>query len=379
MPGRGPRVYLDHNATSPLRPEAREAVLETLACGGNPSSVHADGRAARKRLEDARERIARRLGVAPARIVFTSGGTEADNLALHQVEGPVLVSAIEHPAVLEARPDALRIPVTPEGVVDLAALGTLLQEHRPQLVAVMLANNETGAIQPVAEVARLVHAAGALLHVDAVQAPGRIPLAPDGLGADLLALSAHKIGGPVGIGALVVRDGLELRPLLRGGGQERRRRSGTENVAGACGMAAALDAASDEEALRIRKLRDEMEAALEREVPDVQILARSVPRLPNTSCIALPGVDATTQLVRLDLDGISVSAGSACSSGKIGRSHVLAAMGVPPGIARGAIRVSLGWSTTADDILRFVRAYTAMARALLPRAALASDALRTTC
>jgi len=379
MPGRRPRVYLDHNATSPLRPEAREAVLEALACGGNPSSVHADGRAARRRLEDARERIARRLGVAPARIVFTSGGTEADNLALHQAEGPVLVSAIEHPAVLEARPDALRIPVTPEGVVDLAALETLLQEHRPQLVAVMLANNETGAIQPVAEVARLVHARGALLFVDAVQAPGRIPFAPDALGADLLALSAHKIGGPAGIGALVVRDGLELRPLLRGGGQERRRRSGTENLAGAMGMAAALDAVCDEEALRIRKLRDEMEEALEREVPEVRILGRSVPRLPNTSCIALPGVDATTQLVRLDLDGISVSAGSACSSGKIGRSHVLAAMGLPPGIARGAIRVSLGWSTTADDIVRFVRAFTAMARALLPRTALASDATRTTC
>lgn len=378
MSGPRARVYLDHNATSPLRPQAREAWLEALACGGNPSSVHAEGRAARRRLEDARERIARRLNVAAERIVFTSGGTEADNLALHQVEGPILVSAIEHPAVLEPRPDALRIPVTSEGLVDLAALAEMLQQHRPQLVAVMLANNETGAIQPIVEVARLVHAAGALLHVDAVQAAGRMELEPDALGADLLALSAHKLGGPVGIGALVVGDGLELRPLIRGGGQERRRRSGTENVAGACGMAAALDAALADDLQQLRQLRDAMEVELQRAIPEVRIFAQNVPRLANTSCIALPGVDATTQLVRLDLEGIAVSAGSACSSGKIGPSHVLTAMGVPPQLARCAIRVSLGWSTTAADIERFIRAWTAMARALLPRPALASTAVCTT-
>lgn len=358
MTGRPPRIYLDHNATSPLRPEARAALLEGLSLVGNASSVHAHGREARRRLEEARARIAGRLGIAPERLVFTSGGTEADNLALHQVDGPVLVSAVEHPAVLDARPDAVRIPVGADGLVDLAALTELLDRHRPRLVAVMLANNETGAIQPVAEVARLAHARGALVHVDAVQAFGRLPVRPDDIGADTLAISAHKLGGPVGIGALIVAEGLELRPLLRGGGQERRRRAGTEAVALALAFAAAAEAADEEENRAVGLLRDRMEVELERRLPGLRILAREAPRLPNTSCLAVPGIDAATQLVRLDLAGVSVGAGSACSSGRIGRSHVLDAMGLPPAVAGAAIRVSLGWTTREAEIERFVEAWT---------------------
>ncbi|GBD43501.1 Cysteine desulfurase NifS [bacterium HR40] len=378
MSGRGSRVYLDHNATSWLRPEAREAILACLDEPGNPSSVHADGRRARARLEKARERLAAVLGVAPAQLVFTSGGSEADNLGLHQTDRPVLVSAIEHPAVLAARADAIPIPVEESGIVDLDALEALLVRHRPGMVAVMLANNETGVIQPVAEVARRVHAHGALLHVDAVQALGKLDFRLDELGADFLAVSAHKLGGPVGIGALVVREGLALRPLVRGGGQERGRRAGTENVAAAVGFAAALAAWSEEEKRRLARLRDRMEEAMRDQVPEARIIGLGAPRLPNTSCVALPGVDAVTQLVRLDLAGISVSAGSACSSGRIGRSHVLAAMGLPPAVCNSAIRISLGWSTTAAEIERFVEAWTGIARALLPARGLALVPARPT-
>lgn len=377
-PGAAGRVYLDHNATSPLLPEARAAILEALAAPGNPSSVHADGRAARRRLEHAREQIATTLGVGPEQLVFTSGGTEADNLALLQVDGPVLVSAIEHPAVLEVRPDAVRIPVNADGIVDLAALDALLEERRPALVAVMLANNETGVIQPVAEVARLAHAHGALVHVDAVQALGKLAFRFDQLGADMLAISAHKLGGPVGIGALVLGADLELRPLLRGGGQERGLRPGTGNVAAAAGFAAALACWDEGERQRLAALREQLERELLARVPEARILAAGAPRLPNTSCIALPGVAATTQLIRLDLEGISVSAGSACSAGRIGRSHVLAAMGVEPAVAASAIRVSLGWSSCEADIERFVVAWTELARQLTRAPALVSAMMRPT-
>ena len=372
-------VYLDYNATAPLRPEARAALLE--ACGevGNPSSIHAFGRRARRRLEDAREAICARLGVAPARLVFTSGGTEANHLALAQARGgPVVVSAIEHPSVLEAVPDAHRAPVTSTGEVDLDALARLLAAHRPALVSIMLANNETGVVQPLAEVAELCRRSGVLLHVDAVQGPGRCPLGPALEGAHFVSLSAHKIGGPVGIGALLVPDPFTLVPLLRGGGQERRRRAGTENVPGACGFAAAFQALSEAETARLSTLRDRLERELEARVPEVRIIGREAPRLANTSCIALPGVPAELQVVRLDLEGFAVSAGSACSSGKVARSHVLEAMGLPPEIAGCAIRVSLGWRTTAAEIDAFVEAWARTVPALREAAtALAPAPART--
>ena len=353
-----PPVYLDYNATAPLRPEAREALLEACAEVGNPSSIHSFGRRARRRLEDARETICARLGVPPARLVFTSGGTEANHLALAQARGgPVVVSAIEHPSVLEAVPGAIRAPVTGRGEIDLDAFARILAEHRPALASIMLANNETGVVQPVREVAELCRRNGVRLHVDAVQAPGRCPLAPAVESADFLSLSAHKIGGPVGIGALLVPEPFELVPLLRGGGQERRRRAGTENVPGACGFAAALAAVREEETARVRALRDGLERELEARVPDVRILGRQAPRLANTSCIAMPGVPAELQVVRLDLEGFAVSAGSACSSGKVTRSHVLEAMGLPPEIAGCAIRVSLGWGTAAQEVDAFVEAW----------------------
>jgi len=369
------RVYLDHNATSPLRPEARAALLRALEVCGNPSSVHAEGRAARRLLEDARERLGALLGVDPERIIFTSGGTEANALALHQARGTLLVSAVEHPSVLENAPRAERIPVGRSGTVDLAWLEARLARGDVDLVSVMWANNETGILQPVRQVAELCRRFGARFHTDATQAAGRLPLDLSRAEFDLLTLSAHKCGGPVGIGALVLGPGIEIRPLLRGGGQERRRRAGTENVPAACGFAAALAAVDAPERERVRQLRDLLEAETCARVPDVVVIGRDVPRLPNTTMLALPGVPADLLVMRLDLEGIAVSAGSACSSGKMERSHVLEAMGLPPGIAGSAIRISLGHTTTRSELERFVDAFARVARELR---ALAAPAARTT-
>jgi cysteine desulfurase len=272
----------------------------------------------------------------------------------------VLVSAVEHSSVLQVVPEAERIPVDGDGVVDRAALLALLDaDKRPALVSVMLANNETGVIQPVRELAEIAHAHGALFHCDAVQAVGKIPLSLAETGADFATLSAHKIGGPSGIGALVVADGGDLAPLLRGGGQERNRRAGTENLAGIAGFAAAAAICGAAEYGRVRELRDRLEAALP---SDAIVAAAGARRLPNTSAIAMPGVPAETQIIALDLDGVMVSAGAACSSGKVGPSHVLAAMGIAPQIAETTIRVSLGWSTTEADIAHFIDAWTALYR-----------------
>lgn len=368
-----PRVYLDWNATAPLRPEAREAVVRAMDVQGNPSSIHAEGRKARHLIEDARAAVAKALGASAEGIVFVSGGTEANATALvpgwargraGQSCERLIVSAIEHPSVLAggsfAPERVARAPVTSDGVVDLDALQSLVQETGPPLVSLMLANNETGAIQPVSEAAALVHAAGGILHVDAVQALGRIPLDVRDLGADLVSVSAHKIGGPKGVGALAIVDA-ELRqpqPLLRGGGQERNRRAGTENVAGIAGfgVAAAIAGVNLEEFSRIRALRERLEAGLA-ETADVTIFSKGVSRLPNTTLFAMADMRAETAVIAFDLEGIAVSSGAACSSGKVQPSHVLTAMGMVPDLVRSAIRISLGHATKEDDIDRALEAW----------------------
>lgn len=364
------RSYLDHNATAPLRPEVREAVIDALALNGNPSSVHAEGRAARAAIEQARAKVAKLVGASPANVIFTSGGTEANALALAAQSGEAwhcYLSAIEHPSVLSGgrfyRETTTIIPVTPDGVADLDVLRKKLEKHRPggwrPFVSLMTANNETGAIQPVAEAAPIVHDAGGLLHSDAVQAAGRIPLDMTVLGADMVTLSAHKIGGPKGVGALVLAEGANVEPLIKGGGQEGRRRAGTENVAGIVGFGVAAELALGDLARmdEIAALRDVLEEGVRALRPDAVVLSAGVPRLPNTSCIAVPGVKAETLVIGLDLAGIAVSAGSACSSGKVEASHVLAAMGASPEIARGAVRVSLGFDSGNTDIQGYLSAF----------------------
>jgi len=353
------RAYLDYNATAPVRPEVIEAVGAALGAAGNPSSVHGAGREARARLSAAREAVASMVGVAPEAVVFTSGGTEANNQALGSVAGRKLVSAIEHDSVLAATPDEPRVPVNDDGVIDLAGLEQQLQNVRAGLVSVMLANNETGVIQPVREVVGLARRHGALVHCDAVQAAGKLPIDLAALGVEFLTLSAHKLGGPQGVGALVLGRGVEPAALHRGGAQEQRRRPGTENLPGIIGFGRACELAMADQDWRERvgALRDRLEARIRQCAPDARIFGAAAPRLANTSCLAMPGVRADTQLIELDLAGVAVSAGSACSSGKVGPSHVLAAMGVPADEAQTAIRVSLGWASTMADVERFVAAW----------------------
>lgn len=374
------RVYLDWNATTPLRSEARAAMLAACELIGNPSSVHAEGREARRLVEGARAALATAVGALPRNVVFTSAGTEANALALSPgLRGrsgePVrrlLVSAIEHASVLAggrfpAR-DVGQIRVTRSGVVDLDHLRALLAEGPPALVSIMAANNETGALQPVAEAAELVHEAGGLLHVDAIQALGKIAFNINEVGTDLATFSAHKIGGPKGVGALVVAEGIAgLEPLLRGGGQELGRRAGTENVAGIAGLGAAVKAALQalpEDAERMVTLRDRLENGI-RAVADATIFSNEVGRLSNTILFTAPGLKAETAVIGFDLEGIAVSSGSACSSGKVQPSHVLSAMGYDATVAQGAVRLSLGWSTEVDDINRALEAWRKLGNTLL--------------
>jgi len=364
------RSYLDYNATAPLRDEVRDAVIAALSLYGNPSSVHAEGRAARAAIEAARVKVARLVGATPEDVIFTSGGTEANALALAVQAGQAwhcYLSAVEHPSVRSGgrfyRETTTTIPVTSDGVVDLEALARELEKHRPggwrPIVSLMTANNETGAIQPVTGASQIVHEAGGLLHTDAVQAAGRVPLDIGAIGADMLSLSAHKIGGPKGVGALVLREGVSVEPVLKGGGQERRRRAGTENVAGIVGfgVAAELAAADLAKAPEVARLRDELETGALSVAPDAVVISARVPRLPNTTCLAVRGAKAETLVIGLDLGGVAVSSGSACSSGKVEASHVLSAMGVAPELAQGAIRVSLGFATSNTDIQAFLRAF----------------------
>ena len=359
-------AYLDWNATAPLRAEVAAAMAEALARTGNPSSVHRWGRAARQAIERARGQVAALVGAAPAEVIFTSGGTEANHLALLGMrERRVLISAIEHDSVREAVPEATLIPVTSAGVVDLAALEALLAaERRPALVSIMLANNETGAIQPVAEAAAIARTREALVHCDAIQGAGKLPVDFRALGVDLMSISAHKLGGPQGVGALVAREGVALTALQRGGGQERGRRAGTENGPGIVGFGVAAELAAREKlsSAAIAKLRDRAETALTAVAPDAPVFAKESPRLPNTLSIGMPGVPASTQVMALDLAGVMVSSGAACSSGKVRRSHVLSAMGASREEAESAIRVSLGWSTTPAEVERLVDAWAALYR-----------------
>ena len=376
------RTYLDYNASAPLRPESREAFVSALDVVGNASSVHAEGRRARAIVERAREQVARLVNAKPSEIVFTSGATEANNWVLRSGWDRIILSSIEHDSVLvptraqwgqtphtesrrsnrtagcEGSDPIHTLPVGLEGVVSVAAIMSLATGGRT-LLALQMANNETGVVQPVAEAAAIARERGMSVHTDAVQAPGRIAVDFRALGVETMSLSSHKIGGPKGAGALVIRDDINLSPFISGGGQERRRRAGTENIAAVAGFGAAAAAAGRDagEASRMPSLRDKLEREVLRSTPAAVVLGAQSERLCNTSCIALPGLTAETLVIKLDLAGIAVSAGAACSSGKVGPSHVLAAMGIAPEIARGAIRVSIGHATTEHDIDAFLAAW----------------------
>jgi cysteine desulfurase len=378
------RAYFDWNATAPLRAEARAAMLEVLGQAGNASSVHAEGRAARARLEKARGQVAALVGAAAKNVIFTSGATEANALALTpalEVGGRkeprerLFVSAVEHPSVLSGGrfpADQIEVlPVDGEGLVHLESLAAAIAKVQRPLVSVMLANNESGAIQPIRAIADIVHTANGLLHVDAVQGAGRIDCDMAALGVDLMSLSSHKLGGPQGAGALVRRDDIHLaEPLIRGGGQERGYRAGTENVVAIAGFGAAAEAAHaarEADASRMAALRDRLEDGIRAATPQAVLFSAAAPRLPNTSLVALPGIKAETALIAFDLNGIALSSGSACSSGKVQVSHVLEAMGVEPALASSALRISLGWETGESDIERLLTAWNTVVSSLLKK------------
>ncbi|MBB3607792.1 cysteine desulfurase family protein [Rhizobium sp. BK602] len=384
------RLYLDWNATAPLHPAARDAMLHALDLYGNPNSVHGEGRATRAAIEAARRQVAGLTGAEPAHVVFTSGATEAANMVLTpefrmgrtpMSIGHLYVSAIEHPAVREggrfAKDRISEVPVTPDGIVDLAALETMLAAHDRAdglpMVAVMLANNETGILQPVTEAAKLVHAVGGLFVVDAVQAAGRVRLDINELGADFLIVSSHKIGGPKGAGALISRGEILMpKPLIHGGGQEKGHRSGTENALAVIGFGAAAAAAAadfDSRNAAAARLRDRLEDGMKFAAPDVIIHGEAGARVPNTSFFTLPGLKSETGQIAFDLEGVAISAGSACSSGKVGESHVLSAMGCDPKL--GALRISLGFTTTEEDVDRAIAAFARIAGRRKPADAVA--------
>ncbi|MSO66660.1 MAG: cysteine desulfurase [Pseudolabrys sp.] len=383
------RAYFDWNATAPLRAEARAAMAAAWGLTGNASSVHTEGRAARRLVEEARASVAALVGAEAKGVTFTSGATEANMLALtpaleiggrKEPRDRLFVSSIEHPSVRGGgrfpASSVEQLPVTGDGLVDLAELEPrLLRAERP-LVSVMLANNETGVIQPIAEIAAIVHAAHGILHVDAVQGAGRIDCSIDELGADLLSVSSHKLGGPQGAGALVRRGDIHIvEVLIKGGGQERGLRAGTENVAAIAGFGAAAvaaNAARQADAVRMTALRDKFEAGLKAATPQAVIFGAGAPRLPNTTLFAIPGMKAETAIIALDLNGIAVSSGSACSSGKVQASSVLAAMGVETELTRGAVRVSLGWSTSEADVECLLKAWINVISSLLKKHAYAA-------
>ncbi|KAF0184072.1 MAG: cysteine desulfurase [Hyphomonadaceae bacterium] len=357
-------AYCDYNATTPVRPEAAEAVTRALAIGGNPSSVHAAGRAAKALLENAREAVAKGVGARARDVIFTGGATEALQLALEAARDTyddLIISEIEHDALWEATAtmdEMSPLRVDGDGLVDLGHLGDLLAAASHPLVAVMLANNETGVVQPVAQVAARVREAGGLLLVDASQAVGRIPVDIGVLDASYLVMSSHKTGGPPGAGALVLAPGAPFAITRRGGGQEQGRRPGTENVPALAGFGAAMEAAATIETSRVQQLRELFEKRLRRDHADVVIFGAEAPRLPNTSLFALPGTPAELALIALDLEGVALSSGSACSSGKVKSSRVLLAMGVESATARCALRASFGWASSEHDVERLLAALT---------------------
>jgi cysteine desulfurase len=379
----GERTYLDWNATAPLHPEARAAIARALDSFGNPSSVHVEGRRARAIVETARDQVAALVGARTSEIVFTSGATEACNMAIAGPWGAVLRAGIEHDAVLKPAAasgcDVIEVSVGRDGVVDLDDVAEKLRASIATygsgrvLLALQLANNETGVIQPLGAAAALARETGAVLFSDAVQAVGRVPVDFAALGVNAMAISAHKFGGPKGIGALIVRDGVELPALIHGGGQERRRRGGTENIPGIAGFGAAAEAARQTiaERNRITKLRDRLEAGLVALTPDAEVIGAAAERLANTTCVAVPGLSAETLVIRFDLAGFAISAGAACSAGKIGASSVLLGMGLPEAMARSAVRISLGPTTTDRDIDCFLSAWRDIAAAPHARTAAA--------
>lgn len=350
-------IYLDHNATTPPRPAVIEAMVGVMRMHGNASSVHAAGRRAREIVEKARNSIACLLNADPRAVIFTSGATEANNAVLKNFSGRVLVSGIEHPSVLESAPNAEIIPVLENGIVDLAAFERMCEGA--SLISVMLANNETGVIQPVAEIAKIARTKGARVHCDAVQAIGRLDVDVQKLGVDYMTLSAHKMGGPQGVGALLAIQGAPPVKLIHGGGQERRARAGTENVAGIAGFGAAIKECDANTYQKLSALRDQ----IEKSIPGITVFGKDSARVANTTCFAFAGVPADTQLMALDLAGVCVSSGSACSSGSVKPSHVLEAMGIPAAKAHCALRVSLGWNTTQTDIDMFIEIYKKQAAA----------------
>ena len=361
------RPYLDYNASAPLLPQARAAMMAVIASTGNPSSVHAEGRRLRGIIETARDQVAALVNARPSEVIFTSGATEANVTALASGWDHVLMAGIEHDSVLApvraSKARIVDVSVERSGQVDAGSIAAYVLKG-PGLpgravIALQLANNETGVMQPVAEVARFARGHGLSVHCDAVQGAGRVAVDFADLGVDTMALSAHKMGGPTGVGALIVRDGFAVDLCMRGGGQERRRRAGTENVIGITGFGAAAQVARAGLVAmnHVGALRDRLEAGLMQATPHAVIFGRGADRLANTTCIGVPGRHSEITLIKLDVAGFAVSAGSACSSGKVGASHVLAAMGAEPGAARGAIRISLGTGTTVDEIDAFLAAW----------------------
>ena len=367
-------VYLDYNATAPLRGQARAAMERAMEVGANASSVHTPGRTARGVIETAREAVGALIGTRPANVIFTSGGTEANNLGLEQAQAlgceRVLVGATEHPAIGDAAVRAgLAVTVLPcdqNGVLDMAVVAQELAKPGRAFVAVMHANNETGAIQPIDALAKAVRDAEGILLSDCVQSLGKLPIDLQTFGPHMITISAHKIGGPQGIGALVLAQDIPVAPINKGGGQERGRRGGTENLIGIAGFGGAAQAARvqlhEGHSADLSTIRDAFEMRLQQAAPDLVVFSKNVERLPNTSCFSAPSLDAEKLLMTLDLAGFAVSAGSACSSGKVSRSHVLRAMGIEDNLALGAIRVSTGWQTDADDVTKLADCWLAAYR-----------------
>ena len=358
-------VYLDYNATTPIRPEVIELTSEVMAEHGNASSVHSYGRTARKRVETARKQIADLVGISAKQVIFTSGATESNNTILcGYKERPLLVSAIEHPSVYFCGREITEIPVTSDGVVQLNALENLLKEHPNPVVSVMMVNNETGVIQPIKEIAHMVKSYDGIMHTDAVQAAGRINVDFNDLGVDFMSLCAHKLGGPQGVGALICRQGLNPPKFIYGGGQERRMRAGTENVAGIAGFGLAIEIAQKEmgKFQALATLREKMEQAIKASSNRVAIYGDNVPRVSNTVSCSVEGVDSAVFLMNLDLEGIAISSGAACSSGAVKPSRVLLAMGVPEEIAKTGLRISMGWNTQSTEIDKFIESWTKLIR-----------------
>jgi cysteine desulfurase len=359
------RAYLDYNATAPVLPEVIALTAEIMGRVGNASSIHGFGRDARKTVEDARAQVAALAAVRPAQVVFNAGATEGNNTILSGFQDQIIyINSTEHPSIIESAPNAIHVPVTKDGVIDLAALEKMMAERPPALLCLQLVNSETGAIQPVAEASEIARKHSARILCDAVQAAGRIPIDFKSLNVDYLTLSAHKFGGPQGVGALIFREGLQLPKLLRGGGQERRQRAGTENVAGIAGFGLAAQKALENMGAyqsACEAFRAKLESGLKEIAPQIIIAGENAARVCNTTCAILPGVSAETQLMNMDLEGVAVGSGSACSSGAMKPSHVLTAMSFSESDARASLRFSTGWATTIADIDAALNAYEKMA------------------